>query len=149
MHKLLFIFTTKTYKNVFFFLFKKGILFSNYETCPDFNSLIRLWVHEAGRVYGDKLIDPKDIDNFKKLVVEVCKKEIEDMDEVKIFSEPLIYCHFAEGLTDPKYMPVKAWDALSKLLQEAQINYNESVGALNLVLFEDAMSHICRYVKMN
>ncbi len=35
--------------------------------------LARLWLHEASRVYGDKLIDTKDIDNFLKLKFEVAK----------------------------------------------------------------------------
>lgn len=36
--------------------------------------LIRLWMHEAERVYGDKLADEKDIETFQKLVKDVCKK---------------------------------------------------------------------------
>ena len=77
-------------------------------------------------------------------MVEVVKKGFEDFDENKVFSKPMIYCHFAHGLVDPKYMPVKGWDSLNKLLTEAQNNYNDLVGVMNLVLFEDAMSHICR-----
>lgn len=41
-------------------------------------------------------------------------------------------------------MPVKSWPSLQKLLGDAMNSYNELVGAMNLVLFEDAMSHICR-----
>lgn len=37
-------------------------------------SLIRLWMHEATRVYGDKLVDHKDQDTFQKLLVENIKK---------------------------------------------------------------------------
>lgn len=48
------------------------------------------------------------------------------------------------GIGDPKYMPVADWPALNKLLLEALDNYNELNAAMNLVLFEDAMEHICR-----
>lgn len=41
-------------------------------------------------------------------------------------------------------MPIPEWAVLNKLLQEALISYNDLVGAMNLVLFEDAMMHICR-----
>lgn len=41
-------------------------------------------------------------------------------------------------------MPVKSWSSLQKLLNDAMISYNELAGAMNLVLFEDAMSHVCR-----
>lgn len=48
------------------------------------------------------------------------------------------------GIGDPKYMPVADWPSLNKLLVEALENYNELNAAMNLVLFEDAMQHICR-----
>lgn len=41
-------------------------------------------------------------------------------------------------------MPVADWPSLNKLLLEALDNYNELNAAMNLVLFEDAMHHICR-----
>lgn len=43
-------------------------------------------------------------------------------------------------------MPVKSWDHLDSLLQEAMLSYNDLVAAMNLVLFEDAMMHVCRCV---
>lgn len=121
-----------------------GILFATHDTCEDANSIARLYIHEATRVYSDKLINQKDINSFKKLIREVARKSFEDCDESKLFVEPIIYCHFAETLSDPKYMPVKDWSSLCRLLEQAQINYNEIVGHMDLVLFEDAMSHICR-----
>ena len=45
---------------------------------------------------------------------------------------------------DPKYIPVDEWTDLNKLLVEALENYNELNTAMNLVLFEDAMMHVCR-----
>lgn len=60
------------------------------------------------------------------------------------FEEPNILFHFAESLNDEKYMPVKSWAALNKTLMEAMVNYNDLIGTMSLVLFEDAMSHICR-----
>lgn len=41
-------------------------------------------------------------------------------------------------------MPVRSWPILQKLLNDAMNSYNEFLGAMNLVLFEDAMSHVCR-----
>lgn len=63
-----------------------------------------------------------------------------------MFEKPNIYCHFAGGIGEPKYMPVMKWTTLNKLLSEAMISYNDLVAAMNLVLFEDAMMHVCRYV---
>lgn len=106
---------------------------------------MRLWLHESQRVYGDKLIEEKDIDSFMKLHVDVFKKNFEEIDESSVFEKPNIFCHFALGIGEPKYMAVTKWIKLSKLLTEAMASYNDLVAAMNLVLFEDAMMHICRY----
>ncbi|CAH2050780.1 unnamed protein product, partial [Iphiclides podalirius] len=67
-----------------------------------------------------------------------------DIDEGVVFERPNIYCHFAGGIGEPKYMPISSWDQLNKLLTEAMASYNDLIAAMNLVLFEDAMMHICR-----
>lgn len=41
-------------------------------------------------------------------------------------------------------MAVKDWSTLHRLLSEAMVSYNDLVAAMNLVLFEDAMMHVCR-----
>lgn len=57
-------------------------------------------------------------------------------------AEPLIYCHFANGIGEPKYMAVSNWETLKKNLDEALESYNEINAIMNLVLFEDAMQHV-------
>jgi dynein heavy chain len=66
------------------------------------------------------------------------------MNEEEIFRRPLIYCHFAQGVGDPKYSQVTSWASINKILTDALESYNELNAAMNLVLFEDAMMHICR-----
>lgn len=122
----------------------QGMLFGTGDSCPDGNHLIQLWVHEASRVYCDKLVDQQDIEAFTKIVADVVKKNFEGVDDNIVFVKPLIFCHFAEGLAESKYMPIREWPKLNKLLTDAQANYNELVGSMNLVLFDDAMAHICR-----
>lgn len=41
-------------------------------------------------------------------------------------------------------MPVQDWANLNRLLNESLVSYNDLVSAMNLVLFEDAMMHVCR-----
>ncbi|EDV95038.1 GH23822 [Drosophila grimshawi] len=112
--------------------------------CSKPAELMRLYVHEAYRVYHDRLVDQYDIKSFKSSIRDIFKKDFEDFDEDFVFAEPLVYCHFAQSLVDQKYMPVKSWDSLYQLLLEAQGSYNDIVGYMNLVLFEDAMIHVCR-----
>ncbi|XP_030760043.1 dynein beta chain, ciliary-like isoform X2 [Sitophilus oryzae] len=137
--KFHYIFTLRDLSNIF-----QGMLFTTGAAIINNATFIRLWMHEAYRVYGDKLVERRDMDTFNKLMIETVKKGFEDIDENVIFEKPLIFCHFAEGIGDPKYFPLNEFDRLTHLLHEALSGYNDLVAAMNLVLFEDAMYHICR-----
>ncbi|XP_076235061.1 dynein beta chain, ciliary [Calliopsis andreniformis] len=137
--KFHYVFNLRDLSNIF-----QGILFAHGEAVPTANHLVRLFVHEATRVYSDKLINADDKRTFDQLLKESIRKNIPDIDENIIFAEPIIYCHFAEGIGEPKYMPIKDWPQLTRLLNEALLNYNELVAAMNLVLFDDAMFHVCQ-----
>ncbi|NXG62204.1 DYH17 protein, partial [Hemiprocne comata] len=137
--KFHYLFNLRDLSNIF-----QGLLFSTPECLKSPVDLVRLWLHEAERVYGDKLVDEKDQNTFGKILVDTCKKFFADLSEDLMFAKPNIYCHFAEGVGEPKYLPVPSWPALSKLLGEALESYNEVNAAMSLVLFEDAVSHICR-----
>lgn len=52
-------------------------MFSTNDCLNTPSDLIRLWLHETHRVYGDKLTDDKDIDAFLKLQVDICKKNFD------------------------------------------------------------------------
>ena len=66
------------------------------------------------------------------------------MEEAALFAEPLMMCHFASGVGDPKYGPVSDMDSITKILNEALDSYNEINAAMNLVLFGDAILNILR-----
>ena len=67
---------------------------------------------------------------------------MQDLDDEALKAEPMIFCHFAAGIGEPKYLTVSAWDSLKKILEEALDSYNEINTMMNLVLFEDAMMHV-------
>ena len=73
-----------------------------------------------------------------------CMIIFQEVDESLLAEKPNIYCHFAQGIGEPKYMRVKSWESLAALLRDALMSYNDLVAAVNLVLFEDAMMHVCR-----
>ncbi|KAJ1529252.1 hypothetical protein ONE63_006052 [Megalurothrips usitatus] len=142
--KFHYLFNLRDLANVF-----QGILFSTPDCIPDHSALVRLWVHEATRVYHDKLVDDPDRDMYKKLLLDAVKKIesepfAEGVDEAAVLEKPIIYVHFAEGIGETKYLPIASWEALNKLLLDALLQYNDMVASMNLVLFEDAMDHICR-----
>jgi dynein heavy chain, axonemal len=56
----------------------------------------------------------------------------------------LIYSHFAGGIGDGQYTSVASMDKLQKIIEDALASYNETNSAMNLVLFEDALTHVAR-----
>lgn len=87
-------------------------------------------------MYRDKLCDAKDLETFDKTQKDIMKKNFDDATESDVFIDPLIYCHFAKyacfcsivlavdntfhrGIGEPKYMPVKEWESLHKILTES------------------------------
>ncbi|VVC32244.1 Hypothetical protein CINCED_3A002285 [Cinara cedri] len=132
-------FNLRDMSNVF-----QGLMFATGECITSTSSFIRLWLHETSRIYGDKLTEKKDQETFTKTITEQIKKTFSDVPDNEYLISPLIFSHFAEGIGDQRYMPVQSWTTLQKLLNDAMTSYNELVGAMNLVLFEDAMAHVCR-----
>jgi dynein heavy chain len=84
------------------------------------------------------------MDMFEKLQKETVKTVFEEFDEALIYRQPLLYCNFSAGIGDSKYLPVTNYADLYKILSEALDNHNELNAAMNLVLFEDAVSHVLR-----
>uniref|UniRef100_A0A8C4U7P5 Dynein axonemal heavy chain 17 n=1 Tax=Falco tinnunculus TaxID=100819 RepID=A0A8C4U7P5_FALTI len=137
--KFHYLFNLRDLSNIF-----QGLLFSTPECLKSPVDLVRLWLHEAGRVYGDRLVDETDQKDFRKMLADTCKKFFDELGKDLVFTKPNIYWHFTQGMGEPKYLPVPSWLALNKLLEEALDNYNEVNTAMSLVLFEDAVSHVCR-----
>uniref|UniRef100_A0A8D1A5Y0 Dynein axonemal heavy chain 9 n=1 Tax=Sus scrofa TaxID=9823 RepID=A0A8D1A5Y0_PIG len=123
----------------------QGILFSSVECVKSTQDLVKLYLHESNRVYRDKMVEEKDLDLFDKIQAEVVKKIFDDLGEtVEQQTRSLnMYCHFAHGIGEPKYMPVQSWERLTQTLVEALENHNEVNTVMDLVLFEDAMRHVC------
>lgn len=67
-----------------------------------------------------------------------------ELDEGEVMATPNVFCHFARGVGEPRYLPIQSWTDLNTILQDALTTYNELNAAMNLVLFEDAMAHVCR-----
>ncbi|XP_030250577.1 dynein heavy chain 11, axonemal isoform X3 [Sparus aurata] len=121
----------------------QGILFAGPESVKDSTDLALLWLHESCRVYSDRLVDVMDLQLFRKLQMETVHECFEGLEDKKVTKQPLLYCRFAQ-IGDEAYSPVTDWSALRSILTDALESYNELNAAMNLVLFEDAMQHVCR-----
>ncbi|XP_076000722.1 dynein axonemal heavy chain 11 isoform X3 [Genypterus blacodes] len=134
-----YIFNLRDLSNIF-----QGILFALPECIRYPVDLIHLWLHESSRVYSDKLMDEKDVEHFNKILFDTGKRYFEGIDESIFIHQPLVYCHFALGVGEPRYHQVRHWEKLQKTLAEVLEHYNELHAVMDLVLFEEAMQHVCR-----
>jgi dynein heavy chain len=81
------------------------------------------------------------------LASELVQKSFSRFNLKKFFGatpEPLIFAQFVGGLDDKMYDQFPNAEALSTRLGEALREYNDTNAVMDLVLFEDAMKHVCK-----
>ncbi|XP_061653101.1 dynein axonemal heavy chain 11 [Phyllopteryx taeniolatus] len=134
-----YIFNLRDLANIF-----QGILFAQPECIRYPMDLVHLWLHESSRVYSDKLMEEKDVELFNKILLDTGKRHFEGIEESIFIHQPLVYCHFAQGVGEPRYHLASDWEKLQKILIDALEHYNEMHAVMDLVLFEEAIHHVCR-----
>jgi len=125
----------------------QGILSAKQEVIKDPENLVKLWVHEAERIYGDRLVSHENLATFRGLSADLVSKSFSKYNLKKYFGptpEPLIFAQFVNSLDDKLYDQFPNADALTTRLAEALHNYNELNAVMDLVLFDDAMKHVCK-----
>lgn len=130
-----------------------GLLVSAAEQFDSAEKIQMLWLHESERVYGDRLVSPEDLAKFNGLAQKHCKKNFPSLNIAKFYAgegnaDPLVFCHFAEGIQDKVYDQVLTLPAMGEVLEGALAEYNESNANMDLVLFADAMKHVARIVRI-
>ena len=115
-----------------------------------------LWIHECMRTFSDRFVDDcsKDEQQFWEVLADVNKKQfsynINGEDEI-LQSAP-VFSHLAlvddprKDDSSPPYRAVTKMPVLQKCLTQYLNDYNDggSFIPMSLVLFNDAMKHICR-----
>ena len=84
---------------------------------------------------------------YKGLSFEICAKSFAKFNLKKYFGatpEPLVFALFVNGLDDKLYDQFPSAELMSQRLLEALREYNDTNAVMDLVLFEDAMKHVCK-----
>lgn len=140
-------FNVRHISNVF-----QGLLVSAPDQFKTNEKFVYLWLHESERVYGDRLVSYEDLAKYNTIVQAQHKKVFPNFNVTRFYtgekSDPLIFCHFAENIQDKVYDMVSSISKLSHVLEDALREYNETNATMDLVLFEDAMKHIARIVRV-
>ncbi|CCW68744.1 unnamed protein product [Phytomonas sp. Hart1] len=125
------------------------MLYSSEEkTVQSREELVKKWLHEMQRVFSDRLINDEDKAAFTQLL----EKEIREMGftepyEEFIGSRRLIFGSFMT--THKGYDQITDMVALTNRFDELLATYNEeNENRMDLVLFLDAIEHVCRIFRV-
>eukprot|EP00928_Gymnodinium_smaydae_P023763 TRINITY_DN1947_c0_g1_i2.p1 TRINITY_DN1947_c0_g1~~TRINITY_DN1947_c0_g1_i2.p1 ORF type:complete len:4562 (+),score=1174.36 TRINITY_DN1947_c0_g1_i2:66-13751(+) len=106
----------------------------------------RVWLHECYRVFSDRLVNANDQNELTAILEKVAAKHFGNLQKDEFFAQPLIFTSFVSqaGGNERQYLPVKEQAALRKVVEDKLNEYNETYAAMNLVMFDDAVNHVCR-----
>jgi dynein heavy chain len=123
----------------------QGLCLSKEEFFTNPSDFVRLFIHESERVIQDRLVNEKDISDFDGMLHDTVKKEIEAHLKLNdsIWAENRIYTNFATR-TDGSYLPIPSLEKLKNVLDAKLHEYNDSNAVMDLVLFNQALEHVCR-----
>jgi len=110
-------------------------------------------VHECLRVFADRFLQDSGNDAARyRDILSIKMKEKFDVDWKTITSEcddpeqGPIFCSFLRAADDPPYEEINNMTKLRSILEEKLADYNmePKLIPMNLVLFKDALRHVCR-----
>ncbi len=111
--------------------------------------LVKFWMHESFRSYQDRMQDAKDIEELKVRITAFARGFESDMNEA--MAPPMLFTSFISWLggQEKSYMPVKDMGSLRNVVTEVMDRYNSGGNeVMNLVLFDQALEHICRITRI-
>jgi dynein heavy chain, axonemal len=73
----------------------QGVCMSVPEYFGKPSQMLRLWIHETDRVYGDRLVSERDAERFNDTLVNTAKKHFSEDTSDDLFVKPLLFAHFA------------------------------------------------------
>ncbi|XP_054832932.1 dynein axonemal heavy chain 1 [Eublepharis macularius] len=127
----------------------QGMLMAEPAKIVDKLPLLRLWYHESCRVFRDRLVNEEDRTWFDDLMKTMMLEWETTFDEVVPF-QPLLYGDFMMPGADMKlYELIEDKEKLLHVIEEYMEEYNQiNTTKMKLVLFMDAMEHICRITRI-
>lgn len=137
----------------------QGLLVATAPTFKEAEKFVYLWLHESERVYGDRLVDYEDLEKLKKIMQNQARKAFPQYNIARFYlsgggvkADPLVFCHFADGTTrggdELAYDQALNIVDLRTTLETSLEEYNETNAVMNLVLFDDAVLHVARIIRI-
>jgi dynein heavy chain len=129
----------------------EGVLQMNRDFYDSKEGVIRLWVHEVLRVFSDRLVNAADRETLHKIVCDRLETRFgtawgrlfRDDGSCPPFGD---FMREMSGDKRPPYEEMSDSLALKKFVEDKLEDYNMESGSssMDLVLFRDAIEHVCR-----
>lgn len=127
----------------------QGLLRANKDYHDTTNAMIRLWVHEVFRVFSDRLNNDKDYEQFQNVVNDKLGSLFDQTFHAICPNKVVpIFCDFMNP--NGIYEDYEQIPKLKSFIEEQLEDYNMSPGvvSMDIVLFRDALEHVCRIIRV-
>jgi dynein heavy chain, axonemal len=130
----------------------QGLLRAEASQFPDRDSVVRLWTHESMRVFSDRFTSMEDMERFRKKLLDAqLSKHAETfydkvVEACEVPEAGPVICAFSPPGDERPYGEVTDMAKLKHSLEIGLQDYNDDPKhiAMELVLFRDAIRHVCR-----
>jgi len=131
----------------------EGLLMSRPEKFDTGAKLVRLWRNECLRVFYDRLISVEDKKLVGERIIPSLLKETYQKYYSVAMQDPILFGNFrtAHKADENKYEDMDHHSTLRPIVEELRNSYNDDADGgqtLPLVLFEDALEHIVRIMRI-
>lgn len=107
--------------------------------------MVKIWFHEVRRVFEDRFINNDDLTLFRTILSDAISKSIGDIaTKDGNLNDPINYTTFMGEF----YAPVDEMTELRRAMKEKLDEYNDVKAQMNLVLFDQAIEHVCRICRI-
>ncbi|KAI3386976.1 hypothetical protein SNEBB_002464 [Seison nebaliae] len=125
-----------------------GFCMTTREKFQTVKSMARVWRNECLRVVYDRLISDEDRNVVTKKIEDLISGQKEFKHDLEyILRNPILYGDYRNALdsTEPRiYEDMQDFEAILAIFEEILAEYNSNQSPMNLVLFNDALSHLTR-----
>ena len=131
-----------------------GIVNSDPKRIQDADTFFRLWIHENHRVFQDRLINDQDRQWFDDLLATLLERKFSKRWADVLAPVPsgrILFGDYMGGANSEMriYDEIKDPEAHVRSVTQYMVDFNESSKIqLNLVLFQDAVEHVSRIIRI-
>ncbi|PRP82215.1 dynein-1-alpha heavy chain, flagellar inner arm I1 complex, partial [Planoprotostelium fungivorum] len=126
----------------------EGLCISTIDKFDSPASMVRLWRQECMRVFHDRLINEEDRQFVSSTICDLVQEFFPE-EAASALVNPLVFGDF-KVLDDNVriFEDYVTYDAARPIFEDALLNYNEKNNPMSLVLFDDAIEHLVRILRV-